>query len=201
MLAIVHLKHAVHICMRISGRLSEASQDSRLYIKADSVFLLSYSAALWPFDLSLQMHRYSYTASYIIYNIYTRWAGVADFFSSLFYVHGWFRRWLLIYICVHQGGLGAEPSGGSERGAPTRSVGTTGTAAGKSSFSPHFLLSVHATLPLRRGLIRWSALMWCGLHCLHTCWAVSVWLFCHWPNSNFHITLDSWSLSCSSAGV
>lgn len=50
-------------------------------------------------------------------------------------VHGWHnssRWWLLIqYICAHQGGLGAQPSRGSECSAPTRSMGTTRTTAGK----------------------------------------------------------------------
>lgn len=50
--------------------------------------------------------------------------------------HGGIQKQMVISnMCafVYQGGLGAEPSGGSERSAPTRCLGKTRTTAGKAA--------------------------------------------------------------------
>lgn len=108
----------------------------------------------------LQVYRYSYTASYIVYNVYTRWASFLVMFGLSDSETRW---WLFIFMCMHvcicvyQGGLGAEPTGGSQRSAPTCSLGKTRTTAGKAEcvmihcFT--IFLWIHAASSVRRDFI------------------------------------------------
>lgn len=206
---------------------------SSLYITADS-FLFIFSliflllccrpVPLWWFHLSLQMYRYSYTASYIIYNIYTRWAGftVCAVFDSWFFmqqcslkqVHGacWY-----ISVCIREV-WELNPPEVQNAVLQHAAWGRQGQQLVRLSLSISFpsvsslSFRVHATLPLRRDQIRWSALMWLFLqyklwlhtHCAVSVCSESVWLVCHWPNSDcegFYITLDTGSISYTTEDV
>lgn len=79
---------------------------------------------------SLQLYRYSFMASYIVYNIYTRWCH-HDVISSwtLTSRKGWH---LLMCVCVYQGGMGTEPPRSPPGCSPTCFVGRWRSPAGET---------------------------------------------------------------------
>lgn len=90
---------------------------------------VSLSERLWWWvELWLQMYRFSYTASYIVYNMDTRWGGCPVITEPLTDLQ---KQMVVVNLCVFQGSMGAEPCRGSQRGAPTCSLGTTRTPAGE----------------------------------------------------------------------
>lgn len=93
----------------------------------------------------LQVYRYSYTASYIVYNIDTRWGCVsASVWAWTWLCWGTNRWWVFDAVVFCQGSMGAKPTRGSELCTPTCSLGKAGKAAGETClcFSPLSLLQL-----------------------------------------------------------